>query len=378
MRQLYQKKRSLYRHPFSGIYYLRIKSRYHNCGKNLKDAEKKAKEIIKEINTGRIVISEVETTQTVYANGQPDINVWELAHKHLVWVTANRSPASLEIRQRYLNYFCQYLGQGRMVSTLKRDDIEKFMQNIRLNHSRSPKSEDHALREIGTMFRWGEEFGYCQRPPRLLPPRTSRVAKSELKCFTIDEMFKLLAVVPQDFADMLRFGILTGLRPLELRELRFTQIQKDGTGKPFIRIEHHKTSDSARVPVSRTIPMPSQALEIVERQRMRESKYDHVFLNDAGTPYDRGTFRVRLNRWCQKAGIRKLPPYALRHFFGTMQGYNGTNMGILSALMGHTNIQMTTRYMSNIMEFQRKPMDDYAASVLDMIEKAKPTEEKSA
>ncbi len=46
--------------------------------------------------------------------------------------------------------------------------------------------------------------------------------------------------------------------------------------------------------------------------------------------------------------------------------------------MGHTNIQMTTRYMSNIMEFQRKPMDDYAASVLDMIEKAKPTEEKSA
>ncbi len=378
MRQLYHKKRSLYRHQFSGIYYLRIKGKYHNCGTNLKDAERKAKEILKDIQSGRIVISEIPTTQTVYNNGQPDINVWELAHKHLEWVQANRSPASLEVRQRYVNYLCEFLGQGRMVSTLKREEIEKFMQDIRLKHSRSPKSEDHALREIGTMFRWGEESGYCQMPPRLLPPRVSRVANPELKCFTTEEMFKLLAKAPREFADMLCFGILTGLRPLELRELRFSQIQTDGTGKPFIRIEHHKTSESARVPVSRTIPMPPQALEIVERQRKRESTFDHVFLNDAGTPYDRGTFRIRLNRWCEKAGIRKLSPYALRHFFGTMQGYNGTNMGILAALMGHTNIQMTTRYMSNIMEFQRKPMDDYAVSVLDMIEKAKPPAEKSA
>ena len=104
MRQLYNKKRSLYRHPFSGIYYLRIKRKYHNCGTNLKHAEKKAKEILKDIQSGRIVISEIPTTQTIYNNGQPDINVWELAHKHLEWVQANRSPASLEVRQRYVNY----------------------------------------------------------------------------------------------------------------------------------------------------------------------------------------------------------------------------------------------------------------------------------
>lgn len=376
MRKLYNKKRALERHP-SGFYYLRIRGKRYNCGSNLKDAEKRAKEIIQDIQAGRIVINEIETTQRTYANGQPDINVWELAHKHLEWVAANLSPASLEVRQRYANYLCKFLGQGRMVSTLKREEMEAFVQHIRKNHSRSANSEDHALREIRTMFRWGEENGYCQIPPRLLPPRPSKVAKGEMKCFTVEEVSILMRGIPQDFADMITFGFLTGLRPLELRELRFSQIQTDGSGKPFIRIDHHKTSESARIPVSRTLPLCPQAMEIVERQRMRQSQYDHVFVNDAGTPYDRHAFRIRLNRWCERLKIRKLPPYALRHFFGTMHGVNGTNMDTLAKLMGHTNIQMTTRYMANILEYQRKPMEQYATTVLDMIKKAKPVEKPS-
>jgi integrase len=55
---------------------------------------------------------------------------------------------------------------------------------------------------------------------------------------------------------------------------------------------------------------------------------DYVFLNDDGIPYSAGTLRQRLERWCKRAGIPVMPPYALRHVFGTRQGRNGTNQAI--------------------------------------------------
>lgn len=139
---------------------------------------------------------------------------------------------------------------------------------------------------------------------------------------------------------------MTGLRPIEIRTLKKTDIELGDTGAS-VRIEHHKTEATSKMPLPRSVPLTKEALEIVQRQIARHSQSNYVFLNGRRTPYDRNSLRIRLERACRRAKIPVRPPYAWRHFFGTMQGANGTNLAVIAQLMGHSTIQMSCRYISN-------------------------------
>jgi integrase len=56
---------------------------------------------------------------------------------------------------------------------------------------------------------------------------------------------------------------------------------------------------------------------------------------------------MRLNRWCCRAKIRMVPPYAFRHYFGAKQAEAKTNLGIIAQMMGHTKVETTMRYLRN-------------------------------
>lgn len=43
-----------------------------------------------------------------------------------------------------------------------------------------------------------------------------------------------------------------------------------------------------------------------------------------------------------------MPPYALRHAFGCFQGSARTNQAVIAAVMGHSNIKTTSRYILNL------------------------------
>jgi site-specific recombinase XerD len=96
-------------------------------------------------------------------------------------------------------------------------------------------------------------------------------------------------------------------------------------------------------------------------------KSDCVFLNDDGAPYSAVGFRQRLQRWCRRAKIPVMPPYALRHVFGTRQAGNGTNQAILAQLMGHSNLQTTARYVVNCDEAHQKAVDMLAGQVMEAV-----------
>ena len=82
-----------------------------------------------------------------------------------------------------------------------------------------------------------------------------------------DEIKKLFDVVPDDFKDLIEFGILTGLRPQEMRAVTKTHLRTDMGGNRFIYFEHHKTSESAKVPKPRTVPLVGKALERSMKQK---------------------------------------------------------------------------------------------------------------
>jgi len=367
-------KRKLQRDKRNGNYFVWIRRNdvplYFRFGTNKRAAEKKLEQVERDIAAGRIQFSEQETSQVIRADGSKDMRVEELAVRHLEWLQANRANGTFLLRQHIVSLFVHHAG-AKMVSNLTLEAIEGFLTWYRNREKKNGPpvgAGAHAVREVRSMLRWGDEHELCLNPIRRWPKIQKSSPSTRHWC---DEDFcTLVKAVPDDFADLLVCGVLTGLRPRELRCLRRQDVI-DQHGRKFVHIEHHKTSESARVPIPRTVPLSAEAAEIVERHLAAHRKSDYVFLNDDGKPYTADVLRRRLERWCKRAGVPVMPPYALRHVFGTRQGRNGTNQAIIAQLMGHSNIQTTSRYMINGDPAHTNAVDAMAGQMMPIVLKAR-------
>jgi integrase len=334
-------------------------------GSSKKKAEQELSQTLKDIASGRITFTKVETTAVKLDTGQKDIRLEELIHKHLTWVKANRSPATYKTRKTCLKAFLKFMG-ACMVSSITRLRLSEFYDHAKRRHGHGDNAGAFHMREARTLLRWGEEYELIDNPIRRFPP--IRYAPPRTLRFSDDEIGRLLARIPEgSFRDMIEFGLLTGLRPLELRELKKEEVVQDAQGRCFILIEQHKTSKTAKTPQPRSVPLPQEAAAIVRRQVDSHPTADYIFLNEDGTPYTAGVYRRRLERWCKRAKIPVKPPYALRHSFASLQADENTNIVSLGQLMGHTSTRTTARYIRASAEHQRQAVDRTAAHILALM-----------
>jgi integrase len=157
------------------------------------------------------------------------------------------------------------------------------------------------------------------------------------------------AQLMKDILHILRF---TGLRPGELRKLRWDQILWT---ECFIIIpaSEQKTGTTAKVAEDRIIPILDEAKGILPA---RKEKYGHqplVFPNIMGNQWTDQLFSNRFARLRKRANLdepdhngEKLCPYSLRHTrlseAGTKENWSTFN---LMRLAGHSTPQMTNRYV---------------------------------
>ena len=351
----------------SGRYYGRVQVSGNRkrfwLGRSRRGAEKEWQRINGEIAAGRIVISEVETSRIRADDGCADIRIEELAHEHLNWVKANRSKGTFDLRQRYVREFLKFAAPC-MVSDITRLTLEKYLLQVQKRRGGREEGTGHHLREVKTFLWWGEEVGICPCPvkkfPRLThrPPDTRRIPEIDLGCF--------LDKAPEDLRDLVLFGVLTGLRPQELRALRFEHVQRDGEGLARIVMDRHKTSASSREPVPRSVPLCEPADRIVEQEWSRHPDSGYVFLNTEGGQYTASVLRNRILRWCRRLGIVEFTPYALRHTFASMEAEAGVNQASLAQMMGHSSTRTTARYVSSTETYHRSAVDALAERVLNI------------
>ena len=326
------------KHP-NGIFQSFINGKRFPLGKNYQKAKVILRKLESDLAKGALVVGGAGTTQLT-VGGKKDVHIKELAVRHLEWVKNNRAQKTFITRQHYICLFLDFIGY-KMVSEITYVDLDGFYFHCRKHHGRGINAGSHSLRELKTTFRWGEEFGICDLPVRRFPSVKEKPPMT--KQFTEDEIKKLLAEAPSDFADLVRFAVLTGLRPIELRTLKKSNIERCGSTS-MLKIEIHKTSASARVPMPRSVPLSPKAVEIILRQTERHPQSEDVFLNGDGTPYTGDALRIRLARVLKRLGISPKPPYAFRHFFAFGLASNDINLAVMSQLMSHSGLEMTYRY----------------------------------
>ena len=196
---------------------------------------------------------------------------------------------------------------------------------------------------ITHMFNEAKRVGLISENPIASIPFAERFGKPMLErpYLTIDEIRRVAAIRHSNNEVRLAFlfACFTGLRVSDLRLLKWDNI-KDGENGKMIVIEQKKTRKQVAVPLCKTAMMflpPEQA----------DGKVFHL--------PNKTWLRGALQRIMKAAGIDKpITFHSSRHTFATMVLTTGSDISVVSQLLGHRSVTTTQSYADVVMDSKVK------------------------
>jgi integrase len=209
-----------------------------------------------------------------------------------------------------------------------------------------------------------------------------RVRAKEGRTLTMDQARALLAAVRSERREALVTIMLAyGLRRGEALGLHWDRLDwQAGTLLVSHSVKRIKERDPAasngrrtRLVVSelktrrsrRTLSLTPEIIELLRRHRARqagerlaagEAWQDHglIFPSEVGTPLDPDNFSHRFSALCKRVGLGHWHPHELRHSGASLMLAQGTDLHVVSEVLGHASIAITKDVYGHLMEGDRR------------------------
>lgn len=136
------------------------------------------------------------------------------------------------------------------------------------------------------------------------------------------------------------------MRQGEILGLKWEHVDFD---RKTIYVAHTKTGRPRRIPMSKPVD-----LELISLKQ--DALNEHVF-SYARTGLKLTTFRHAWEGACKQAGVSGLRFHDLRHTFATRLRAKGVHEMDIMTLLGHTTLQMTSRYTHAMPQNLRTAVD---------------------
>ncbi|MFA7418889.1 MAG: site-specific integrase [Melioribacteraceae bacterium] len=191
---------------------------------------------------------------------------------------------------------------------------------------------------IKAMFNKAMSEGYITLNPCSQLKRV-RIPEKQPLFFSKEEFSSLLSVINnQDHRDVMIFAILTGLRQMEIIEMKWSQV--DLNSKTVTLGNHYHVTKSKKI---RAVPLNYTLVEMLERKK-KQAVNGFVF-----TFKGKKIVQDNLQDWFKKYVLRaNLNPnfhfHSLRHSFASWLVQSGVSLYHVSKLLGHSSISVTEIY----------------------------------
>ena len=150
-------------------------------------------------------------------------------------------------------------------------------------------------------------------------------------------------------AQAIRLAAYTGLRRGELVALRWGDVDlRRRTITVRRALSGSEEASSTKSRRARQVPIPDQAEAALKRLLVRRdftSAEDYVLANRLGRRLDPSALRRRFERARDAARLEKLRFHDLRHTYGSLLVAAGVDLVTIKAVMGHSRITTTERYL---------------------------------
>lgn len=203
-----------------------------------------------------------------------------------------------------------------------------------------------AARSVRAFFNWLEKEGELDNNPVKAAGFPNK-PQAQIEPLSEAEISSLIDAARKGHngkrdAALILFLFDTGMRVSEVASIRIRNLDF-ANGQVTIKRKMNKTGTvhfSYRT---------TRALKAYLRyERKAADEFDALFLSREGTPLDRHAIRLLLRRAAKRAGIEegRASPHKLRHSFAIAFLRNGGSALHLQALLGHSTLNMTKRYVN--------------------------------
>jgi integrase len=200
----------------------------------------------------------------------------------------------------------------------------------------SPATVNRALTTLKKLFNHAEKCGYgIANPTRNV--EFLNEGPGRMRVVSFDEEIAYLSKASQPLKDIAQVIFDTGLRPEEVFRIRVEHL--DFAARTIFN-PFGKTKAARR-----KVTMTAEVYAIL-KERAKNAKGPFVFRSKNGSDRPIGSVRKAHDKAVEDAGIvEHFRLYDLRHTFATRAVAGGVDLPTLSAMLGHTSIQMTMRYV---------------------------------
>lgn len=173
--------------------------------------------------------------------------------------------------------------------------------------------------------------------------------------------------------------LMTGVRRGEALGLRWEDVDfKAGVisiRQQLQRIDGQlKATDVKTEKSRRSINLPKSMVEELKVLKSNQGKArlgselwqdtGYVFTTSIGSPFDPRNVAERFQTACTRAGIGKWHPHELRHTAASLMLAEGVPLQVVSSILGHASIRITSDVYGHVLAPQRKQAAETLASVL--------------
>lgn len=249
------------------------------------------------------------------------------------------------LRPRTLNDYRYYI--PRFFEGIALENAETITQRVKeyFTQDLSPASFNLRRSYIKSFFSYLVAQGAVTENPIDFPKRKDEGRARAIPKETLERLLELPD--KSTFAGLRNYTIMlfsldTGIRPGEALQLLPKDFNVRGR-EVVIPKEVAKTKTSRTLPLS---PVVCVAVQKLLSSRHPTWKDDvPVFCSQDGEYLQVRSWSHVLARYSKKLGI-KVTPYDLRHSFAILYLRNGGNVFALQRTMGHTDLNMTKRYLA--------------------------------
>ncbi len=310
------------------------------AGTNKKHAENLRRETEAKIFLGQINLS---------TQADKIISLKDLVSAFLLSKRNHIRPTSLTRYQNYLDKFTQYMEKffpspSLNINEIRSNYIEEsfnyFLENKITNNKKwEPKTVNGLRTIVIQLFDYAVKQGYLTANIAKNTKPFQVIKQNIVEYYTNEELEKIWQELDEYWVEPLKFIVLTGLRKGEWINLKWNNVVLEGDN-PSISVVS-SGSWKTKTGESRVIPLNKTALEIIKKQRGRNSEYVFTLKNGSKIHPDKPYHKLKtaLKNLGLKGDIHKL-----RHTSASKMVMNGRPLYDVQKLLGHRDLATTMIY----------------------------------
>lgn len=253
--------------------------------------------------------------------------------------------STLQNYERYLNVHILPFFKGRLVRDIRKQDVEEFQIHLRKKHN--PKGTNLIIGALKNLFSEAIKEGLLLKNPCLHIKSISSDCAEEVYWTREEINLFLNASAQHELYALFVVALNTGMRRGELAALKWDRVDFANKSIVVSRTRDYRgLKERSKTKIKRVIPMNDVVrLTLVDLYQNRIAGEDLVFLKSNGKPIDPHHLYRDFSSVQRKAGLtRRIRFHDLRHTFASQFVMGGGNLYDLQKILGHTKVDMTSRY----------------------------------